>query len=205
MLALTVQNFVSAALGMAVLIALIRGLARQSAQTLGNFWVDLTRGTLYILLPLAFVLALVLVAQCMPQTLSAYQTVPLVESVEYDNPKLDAAGQPVKDDKGNPLTEKARQKEQVLAVGPVASTERSGPHGRNSELAIDRPMIKGLLACFERRKPTTSQRTPRTAYPIEDATPRAAFRPRSVAGFYGVLDFVGWSCLQGNPVSRLVY
>jgi potassium-transporting ATPase potassium-binding subunit len=121
MLALTVQNFVSAALGMAVLIALVRGLARQSAQTLGNFWVDLTRGTLYILLPLAFVLALVLVAQGMPQTLSAYQTVPLVESVEYDNPKLDSAGQPVKDDKGNPVTEKATQKEQVIAVGPVAS------------------------------------------------------------------------------------
>jgi K+-transporting ATPase ATPase A chain len=121
MLALTVQNFVSAALGMAVVIALIRGLARQSAQTIGNFWVDLTRGTLYILLPLSFVLALLLVAQGMPQTLSAYQTVPLVESVEYDNPKLDAAGQPVKDEKGNPVTEKATQKEQVIAVGPVAS------------------------------------------------------------------------------------
>ncbi len=121
MLALTVQNFVSAALGMAVVVALTRGLARQSSQTLGNFWVDLTRGTLYILLPLSFVLALVLVAQGMPQTFSAYQTVPLVESVEYDNPKLDAAGQPVKDEKGNPVTEKATQKEQVLAVGPVAS------------------------------------------------------------------------------------
>jgi K+-transporting ATPase ATPase A chain len=121
MLALTVQNFVSAALGMAVLIALVRGLARQAAQTLGNFWVDLTRGTLYILLPLSFVLALVLVTQGMPQTLSAYQTVPLVESVEYDNPKLDTAGQPLKDEKGNPVTEKATQKEQVIAAGPVAS------------------------------------------------------------------------------------
>jgi K+-transporting ATPase ATPase A chain len=121
MLALTVQNFVSAALGMAVLIALVRGLARQAAQTLGNFWVDLTRGTLYILLPLSFVLALVLVTQGMPQTLSAYQTVPLVESVEYDNPKLDTAGQSLKDEKGNPVTEKATQKEQVIAAGPVAS------------------------------------------------------------------------------------
>ena len=121
MLALTVQNFVSAALGMAIVIALIRGFARQSAQTIGNFWVDLTRGTLYILLPLSIVFALVLVAQGVPQTLSAYQTVPLVESVEYDNPKLDAAGQPVKDEKGNPVTEKATQKEQLIAVGPVAS------------------------------------------------------------------------------------
>jgi potassium-transporting ATPase potassium-binding subunit len=121
MLALTVQNFVSAAAGMAVLVALIRGFARQSAQTIGNFWVDLTRTTLYILLPLSFVFALVLVSQGIPQTLSAYHTVPLVESVEYDNPKLGADGQPLKDAKGNPVTEKAVQKEQVIAVGPVAS------------------------------------------------------------------------------------
>jgi potassium-transporting ATPase potassium-binding subunit len=121
MLALTVQNFVSAATGMAVLAALMRGFARQSAQTIGNFWVDLTRSTLYILLPLSLVLALVLVAQGMPQTLSAYVTVPLAESVEYDNPRLDAAGQPVKDEKGNPVTEKVVQKEQVIALGPVAS------------------------------------------------------------------------------------
>ena len=121
MLGLTVQNFLSAATGMAVLIALIRGFVRQTAQTIGNFWVDLTRTTLYILLPLSLVLALALVSQGVVQTFSAYHTVPLVASVEYDNPKLDAAGQPIKDEKGNPVTKKSVQKEQVIAVGPAAS------------------------------------------------------------------------------------
>src|SRR4029077_18526974 len=73
------------------------------------------------LLPLSFVLALALVSQGVVQTFSAYQTVPLIESVEYDNPKLDAAGPPLQDDKGKPVTEKATQKEQVIAVGPAAS------------------------------------------------------------------------------------
>ena len=121
MAALTVQNFVSAATGIAVLIALIRGFARQKTDTVGNFWVDLTRTTLYILLPLSLILALVLVSQGVVQTFSAYPSVPLVESVEYDTPKLDAAGQPVKDAQGNPVTEKVIQKDQILAVGPAAS------------------------------------------------------------------------------------
>jgi K+-transporting ATPase ATPase A chain len=121
MLALTVQNFVSAAMGMAVVIALIRGFARQTMQTIGNFWVDLTRGTLYILLPISVVLALVLVSQGVVQTFSEYQTVPLIESVEYDNPKLDAAGQPFRDTAGNAITEKATRKDQVIVVGPAAS------------------------------------------------------------------------------------
>jgi potassium-transporting ATPase potassium-binding subunit len=121
MLALTVQNFVSAATGMAVLIAVIRGLVRHTAQTLGNFWVDLTRSTLYILLPLSLVLAVVLVSQGVVQSVSPYHTVPLIESVEYDAPRLDAGGQPLKDDRGNPVTEKVVQKEQILAVGPAAS------------------------------------------------------------------------------------
>ncbi len=121
MLALTVQNFVSARARMAVVVAMIRAFARQGVDTLGNFWVDMTRGTLYILLPLSIVLALVLVSQGVVQTFSEYKSVPLVESVEYDTPKLDAAGQPLKDDKGNAVTEKTTQKEQVIAVGPVAS------------------------------------------------------------------------------------
>jgi K+-transporting ATPase ATPase A chain len=121
MAGLAVQNFLSAATGIAVLLPLIRGFARQKGETVGNFWVDLTRVTLYILLPLSVILALALVSQGVVQTFSAYSTTPLVESVEYDTPKLDAAGQPIKDDKGNPVTEKATQKEQVIAVGPAAS------------------------------------------------------------------------------------
>jgi len=121
MLALTVQNFVSAATGMAVLVALIRGFVRQSAGTIGNFWVDLTRSTLYILLPLSLVLAVVLVSQGVVQTFSPYHTVPLVQAVEYDAPKLDAAGQAIKDSSGNPVTEKVLRKEQTIAVGPAAS------------------------------------------------------------------------------------
>src|SRR5512137_2325823 len=86
MLGMTVQNFVSAATGMAILIAMIRGLVRHTAKTIGNFWVDLTRTILYILLPLSFVLALVLVSQGVVQTFAPYQTATLVEPVNYDNP-----------------------------------------------------------------------------------------------------------------------
>ncbi len=121
MMALTVQNFVSAATGMAIVVALIRGFVRRTADTIGNFWVDLTRSTLYILLPLSLIVALLLAGQGVVQTFSQYHNVPLIEAVEYDNPKLDAAGQLIKDGKGNPITEKAMQKEQVIAVGPAAS------------------------------------------------------------------------------------
>lgn len=101
MLALTVQNFVSAAAGMATLIAFIRGFTRHTAQTLGNFWVDLTRSILYILLPLALIVAVVLVSQGVVQTLRPYQTVELLQAT------TDADG--------------ATVTEQVLAVGPAAA------------------------------------------------------------------------------------
>src|SRR5690349_10459911 len=89
MLGLTVQNFVSAATGMAVLAAMIRGFARRTASTIGNFWVDLTRTTLYILLPLSFVLALVLVSQGVVQTFSPYVKATVVQVTEYDDPIKD--------------------------------------------------------------------------------------------------------------------
>jgi K+-transporting ATPase ATPase A chain len=121
MVGLGVQNFVSAAAGMAVLVALIRGFARHSAETIGNFWVDLTRSTLYILMPLALVYSMLLVSSGVVQTFSEYKTVQLTQTITYDNPKLDAQGNPVKDEKGNPVTEKAEMKEQVIPLGPAAS------------------------------------------------------------------------------------
>jgi K+-transporting ATPase ATPase A chain len=121
MLALTVQNFVSAATGMAVVVALIRGFARRSTETIGNFWVDLTRSTLYILLPLSFVFAIVLVSQGVVQTFSPYAKVAVVQPSQYDEPVTDKDSKPVLDEKGQPTTKKSTLTEQVIAVGPAAS------------------------------------------------------------------------------------
>ena len=121
MLGLTVQNFLSAATGMAIVVALIRGFVRRSADGIGNFWVDMTRSTLYILLPLSLILAVVLVSQGVVQTFDAYKSVPLLEPVTYEQPKLDAEGTPLTDTSGNPVTETKTAKEQVIAVGPAAS------------------------------------------------------------------------------------
>ena len=101
MFGLTVQNFLSAATGMAILIALVRGFVRHSGNTIGNFWIDMTRGMLYILLPLAFVLALALVSQGVVQTFHHSQQVSLLQSTQ------DASGQTIT--------------EQTLALGPAAS------------------------------------------------------------------------------------
>ncbi len=101
MIGLTVQNFVSAATGMAVLIALIRGLTRRMTETIGNFWVDLTRSTLYILLPLSFVMAIILVSQGVVQTFSPAVEVALLESA------TDAEGKSVTT--------------QTIPLGPAAS------------------------------------------------------------------------------------
>jgi len=121
MLALTVQNFVSAAAGMATLVALIRGFRQRSMKLLGNFWVDLVRSTLYILLPLSLVLALVLVSQGVIQNLSPYKTVSLVQATTATNPVKDADGNPVLDDQGQPKTETSTVTEQTLPMGPAAS------------------------------------------------------------------------------------
>ena len=101
MIGLTVHNFLSAAVGMAVLIALIRGFVRHSAQTIGNAWVDMTRSVLYILIPLSLILAVVLVSQGVVQTFSSSQKAQLL--------------QPTQDTSGQTVTQ------QTIAVGPAAS------------------------------------------------------------------------------------
>jgi K+-transporting ATPase ATPase A chain len=131
MAALTVQNFLSAATGLAVALALVRGFKRASVPAIGNFWVDVTRATLYVLLPGSLLLALVLASQGVIQNLSAYQNVTLIEALHYDNPKLDAAGNPLKDAAGNLITEPAVALEQRLAMGPVASQEAIKEFGTN--------------------------------------------------------------------------
>ncbi len=121
MAGLTVKNFTSAAAGMAVMVALFRGLTRRSATAIGNFWVDLTRSALYILLPMSVVLALLLASQGVVATLSPYRTATLVEPTSYDQPVTDANGKPVVDAQGHPKTTTVKVTEQVIAVGPAAS------------------------------------------------------------------------------------
>ncbi len=121
MVGLTVQNFVSAAAGMAVLVAFIRSLTRKQTTKLGNFWVDLTRGTLYILLPMSIILALLLVSQGVVQTLSPYKQVTVLQPSSYQQPKLDANGNRVTDSQGNPVMETVPLTTQVLSLGPAAS------------------------------------------------------------------------------------
>jgi potassium-transporting ATPase potassium-binding subunit len=111
MLGLTVQNFVSAGTGMAVVIAMIRGFARHTTLTIGNFWVDLTRSVLYILLPLALILSVLLVSQGVVDTFGQYKMVNLL--------------QPVKDTNGQTVIQ------QVLAVGPAASQSAIKELGTN--------------------------------------------------------------------------
>jgi K+-transporting ATPase ATPase A chain len=121
MLGLAVQNFVSAATGIAVLAALARAFSRKQVATIGNFWADLTRSTLYILLPLSFVLALALVSQGVVQTFGPYAKATTVEKIEYEEPKKGADDKPVVDKDGKPVMEKKSTQEQVLPLGPAAS------------------------------------------------------------------------------------
>ncbi|MCR6479976.1 potassium-transporting ATPase subunit KdpA [Variovorax sp. ZS18.2.2] len=136
MLGLTVQNFFSAATGIAVAFALVRGFARRgdgagSKGMLGNFWADITRITLWVLVPLSFVLAVFFVGQGVIQNFDAYKAVDTVETTAFQQPKNGADGQPLKDEKGAPVMEDTTTKTQTLAMGPVASQEAIKMLGTN--------------------------------------------------------------------------
>jgi K+-transporting ATPase ATPase A chain len=120
MLALAVQNFLSAATGIAVVFALIRGFAARSTAVLGNFWVDITRITAWVLLPLSLVLAVLLAGQGVIQNFSAYKDVATLETTQYQQAK-----------NGPPVMEDVKSTTQTLAMGPVASQEAIKMIGTN--------------------------------------------------------------------------
>ena len=121
MLGLAVQNFLSAAAGIAVLIALIRGFVRRESGQLGNFWVDFTRSTLYVLLPLSFVLAVALAGQGVVQSFAPYRQVTLVEPIVIQVPATNADGTPQLDASGAAILKDQTITEQTLPLGPAAS------------------------------------------------------------------------------------
>lgn len=188
MLGLTVQNFCSAAAGMAVLVALIRGLTRHTAQSIGSFWVDLTRGTLYILLPLSLVLALLLVSQGVVQTLGDYRVVPLW------HPEGPAGGvTPV---------------QQVLALGPAASQiaiKQLGSNGggffnANSAHPFENPtpLSNFLEALAMPLIPAALCYT--YGVMVRDTRQGWAVLAAMVAVFVVLLGVCAWSEGRGNPI-----
>jgi potassium-transporting ATPase potassium-binding subunit len=123
MLGITVQSFLSAASGMAVLFALIRAFAHRGEQTVGNLWVDLTRATLYVLLPLSLLFACIFMAQGVIQNFAGYLQVQTVQQTMWQQPKLDAHGNPLHDAHGQAIQETLTNQQQLLPMRPVASQE----------------------------------------------------------------------------------
>jgi len=147
MLALTVQNFLSAATGIAVVVALVRGFARHTGKAIGNVWADLTRATLWVLLPLSLVFALVLAGMGVVQTFKPTQEVTTIEAQSWQEPKAGADGQPLKGADGQPLMEDKSGQSQGIALGPVASqlaikmlgTNGGGFYNANSAHPFENP------------------------------------------------------------------
>ncbi len=140
MAGLAVHNFLSAATGIAILVALARGLKRASSKTLGSFWVDLTRTTLYVLLPFSAIVAVMLVSQGVVQNFKPYVTAKLVEPYTTQVPKTDDKGQPVSGPDGKPVMVDQKVETQDIPLGPTASqiaikqlgTNGGGFFGQNS-------------------------------------------------------------------------
>ena len=147
MAGLAVHNFLSAATGIAVLVAFARGLKRASSKTLGSFWVDLTRTTLYVLLPFSVIVAVVLVGQGVVQNFKPYTDANLVEPYTTQVPKTDDKGQPVNGPDGKPVMVDQKVETQSIPLGPAASqiaikqlgTNGGGFYGQNSSHPFENP------------------------------------------------------------------
>lgn len=131
MVALVLHNFLSAATGIAVAAALVRGIARATSQTIGNFWVDITRITYYLLLPICIVYALFLVSQGVIQNFKPYTNATLIEPQTVQVQKSDASGNAIKDASGNPVMVSETLTNQTIVQGPVASQEAIKMLGTN--------------------------------------------------------------------------
>ncbi len=131
MAGLTVQNFLSAATGLVVALVLVRGFARHGALGVGNFWVDIVRSSLYVLLPASLILALLLVGQGVIQNLDTFKNATLIETLHFDKPTTDVHGDALKDASGNTITEAAVTRTQTIPMGPVASQESIKELGTN--------------------------------------------------------------------------
>jgi len=121
MVALVIHNFVSAATGIAIAAALVRGIARHSTKTLGNFWVDLVRTTYYLLLPICLVISVILVSQGMIQNFKPYTTAKLLEPMKISVEKKNDKGETIKGPDGKPVMEEQTVTEQSIVQGPMAS------------------------------------------------------------------------------------
>ena len=188
MLALTVQNFVSAATGMAILVALIRGLSRKQVETIGNFWVDLVRSTLYVLVPLSFVLALFLVSQGVVQTFEPSQTVTLVQQ------GTDADGKPVT--------------EQTIATGPAASqvaikqlgTNGGGFFNVNSAHPLENPTALSNLAQLLSILLIPAALCFTFGRMVGDSRQGIALLVAMTVALVGFYGFTAWAEQSGNPM-----
>lgn len=204
MAGLAYHNFASAAVGIALAVALIRGIARREQKTLGNFWVDTTRAALWVLLPICLVYSVFLVSQGVIQNFKPYDTVRLVEPQQA--PKVDANGKPVLGPDGKQVVDTVT--DQVIAQGPIASQEAikmlgtngGGPLGANSSHPFENPtplsnffeifsifvMPAGLTYTLGRM--TGAQRHG-----------WAVFAAMSVLFFWGVVTAY-WAEAKGNPL-----
>jgi K+-transporting ATPase ATPase A chain len=147
MAGLGVQNFISAASGMSVLVALVRGFVRRKTNTIGNFWVDLTRTILYLLLPLSFGFSLILVSQGVVQSFNSYKNVKLLQPVTYEMHRVDTSGNLINDVNGEERSGSITIRNQTLPLGPAASqiaikqlgTNGGGFFGTNSSHPFENP------------------------------------------------------------------